>query len=89
MTAPNHAAALAPIERDEDMDRTYIPLPGGWEIQTKGNGSSFRIADTKRDNRYAVFDTTIHEALVQMAHDIRAAHETALGAVADKLGEGK
>lgn len=23
-----------PMERDEGLQREYIPLPGGWEIQT-------------------------------------------------------
>lgn len=32
----NEADRLAePIERDEQMQRDYIPLPGGWELQTK------------------------------------------------------
>lgn len=25
---------FGPVERDEAMDRDYIPLPGGWEIQS-------------------------------------------------------
>jgi len=70
------AVELLNIERDEDMDRTYIPLPGGWEIQTKGKGSTFRIANTKPDApRYPVIDEFLHEPLEQMARDIRAAYD--------------
>ena len=65
---------LPPIERDEHMDRTYIPLPGGWEVQTKGKGSTFRLCDTKSGDRWPVLDYTgLHEALEQMAREIRAA----------------
>ena len=37
-------AALPPIERDESYNRDYIPIGAGYEVQTKGRGSSFRIA---------------------------------------------
>jgi hypothetical protein len=73
-SSQSEPVALQPIERDEDMDRTYIPLPGGWEVQTKGRGSSFRIANTKGDcPRYLVTDEYLQEALEQMARDIHAA----------------
>ena len=65
------AAPLPPIERNEHMDRDYIPLPGGWEVQTKGKGSSFRLCNTKTGERDLVIDAHLHETLVQMAHDIR------------------
>src|SRR5688572_22980553 len=39
-----------PIERDESMGREYIPMPGGWEVQTQGSGSTFRIAGPERDD---------------------------------------
>lgn len=32
------------IERDEQQDRSYIPLAGGYEFQTKGKGSTVRLA---------------------------------------------
>lgn len=71
--------ALLPIERDEEMNRTYIPLPGGYEIQTKGNGSTFRIAKTDgSDERMPVLESVLHPFLEQMARDIRKAHEAAL-----------
>jgi hypothetical protein len=70
--------ALPPIERNEEMDRTYIPLPGGWEVQTKGKGSSFRLADVNSDERYLVIDEHLHEPLIKMAMDIRAGYSAAL-----------
>lgn len=67
---------LDPVERDEDMDRTYYPLPGGWEVQTKGRGSTFRICDTKTGERCAVIDhspdTMVHHAIEQIAVEARA-----------------
>lgn len=68
---------LPPIERDEDMGRDYIPLPGGWEVQTKGNGSTFRLCDTKSGDRWPVLDHFLHDALERMAREIRAAAEPA------------
>lgn len=70
----DNTEALPPIERDEHMDRTYIPLPGGWEVQTKGKGSTFRLCDTKSGDRWPVLDYTgLHEALERMAREVRAA----------------
>jgi len=69
--------ALPPIERDESMDRTYIPLPGGWEIQTKGKGSTFRICDTKKHERWPVLDEHLHAPLEALARDVRAAQPAA------------
>ena len=57
------------IERDEAMDRTYIPLPGGWEIQTKGKGSTFRLCDPQ-GRRTPVLGEELHEPLERMARDI-------------------
>lgn len=64
---------LLPIERDEAMDRDYIPLPGGWEIQTKGNGSTFRVLDRNTGERYIVMERHAHKWLTKMARDIRKA----------------
>lgn len=68
---------LPPIERDETMNRDYIPLPGGWEIQTKGSGSTFRIAGPLGKNRemdqWPITDPYLPEILTQMANDIRDA----------------
>ena len=61
------------IERDESMDRTYIPMPGGWEVQTQGKGSSFRLCNTKTGQRWIITDKMAHKALEQMARDANAA----------------
>ncbi|MET3892817.1 hypothetical protein ABIE41_003893 [Bosea sp. OAE506] len=43
------------IEHDpDDHSREYIPLPGGWEVQTKGRGSSYRLLDKKTGERHAI-----------------------------------
>lgn len=67
---------LAKIDNDQAMGRAYIPLPGGWEIQTKGNGSTFRICNTKTGQRWPVLDEHLHVALEIMAREI---HATAQG----------
>ena len=61
------------IDTDEQMGRHYIPVTLDWEIQTKGKGSSFRIAQRTEDgNRWLVGDTYLHKMLEQMARDINA-----------------
>lgn len=67
--------AVDPIARDELMDRTYIPLPGGWEIQTRGNGSSFRICDPNGERLNIPPSPYLHETLERMARDIHAASQ--------------
>jgi hypothetical protein len=48
-------AGLVAIEHDpHDHSREYIPLPGGWEIQTKGAGSSYRLLDKKTSERHLI-----------------------------------
>ena len=65
---------LPPIETDVEYDRHYIPLPGGWEIQTKGKGSSFRLCDTKSGRRMVMTGHHFeHEELERMAREIHAA----------------
>lgn len=66
---------LGPIQDNEFYKtRFYIPLPGGWEIQTKGSGSSFRICDTKTGERLNVCPQPyLYETLEQMAREIHAA----------------
>lgn len=73
---PSTASELPPIEYDHDMDRTYIPLPGGWEIQTKGKGSTFRIAHIPSRTRWMVLDDKLHEPLEALARDVRVALAT-------------
>lgn len=66
---------LEPVERDESFDRDYIPMPGGFEVQTKGKGSSFRIADTEGDDRMAFGPTSFErDFLTNMAYKIREAY---------------
>lgn len=75
-----HSAASSPAEgdlkiaRDEQMGRDYIPLPGGWEVQTKGNGSTFRIFDTKTGGRMPIpLPDRILAFLERMAREVNAA----------------
>lgn len=71
MTDQNYK--LVPVERDESCDRTYIPLPGGWEVQTKGKGSTFRICDPS-GSRLPIPDSPyLHETLERMAREIHTA----------------
>lgn len=70
---PAAVGEIPPIDRDEDMDRTYIPMPGGWEVQTKGKGSTFRLCDTKSGDRWPILDSHLHEALERMAREVRSA----------------
>lgn len=64
---------LEPIERDEHHRRDYIPMLGGYEVQTKGNGSTFRLAD-ENENFPFTGSHYEHEFLTKMAYDIRKAY---------------
>jgi hypothetical protein len=68
---------LPPIELDEqDPSREYIHLPGGWEIQTKGRGSSYRLCDTKTGERHNILGTDaafVRDFVTRMAKEIHAA----------------
>lgn len=64
---------VKPIEHDRDFDRWYIPLPGGWEVQTKGSGSTFRICDPKGHRLSVPESPYLHGEIEQMARDIHAA----------------
>ena len=68
---------MAKIERDESYQRDYIPLPGGWEVQTKGRGSSFRICDTKTGERVNVPDDRVQQEVERMAREVFAARTEA------------
>ncbi len=62
------------IEYDpHDRSREYIPLPGGWEIQTKGAGSSYRLLDKKTGERHAILSGKDWQGL--QAFFTRFAHE--------------
>lgn len=70
-------AGLPPIEVDPDMpSREYIPLPGGWEVQTKGRGSSYRLLDRKTGERHLILcndGNFIHDFVTRMAKEVHAA----------------
>lgn len=81
------APDFGPIERDERMDRTYIPMPGGWEIQTKGKGSTFRICDPQGERLPIPESPYLHETLERMAREVHAAARTAItAALANQQG---
>ena len=67
---------LPPIERDEELNRTYYPLPGGWEIRTIGGiGSSFLVWDTKTGEHHLIPGHSIlHDFLERMVIEVRQAH---------------
>lgn len=59
------------IERDDAYDRDYIPVGAGWEIQTKGRGSTFRLSDASGDRRLAIPDSPyLHKTLTEMAREV-------------------
>lgn len=66
------APSLPPIESEQEMNRFYIPVHPDWEVQTKGNGSTFRIANTKTGDRLIVTDEKLHGPLEQIARDVHA-----------------
>lgn len=72
---PTSKGEIGPIECDESMDRTYIPLPGGWEVQTQGKGSSFRLCNTESGHRWIVTDKHLHPVLEEMARDVHEASQ--------------
>lgn len=76
-TPAGEAVALPPIEVDPSMpSREYIPLPGGWEVQTKGNGSSYRVLDTKSGERHAILGcepSWVQDFITRMAKEVHAA----------------
>ncbi len=66
------------IERDpHDHSREYIPLPGGWEVQTKGAGSSYRLLDKKTGERHLILAGKDWQSLqaffTRFAHEVFAA----------------
>lgn len=84
-SAANHGALLPPIDHDDQMQRSYIPLPGGWELQTKGNGSTLRLLNKNTDERHPIVGPDhIIEFIERMALDV---HEAARGMEAQKGGE--
>lgn len=69
------AVSLPSIEEDEGgvVGRHYIPVHPDWEVQTRGNGSSFRIAHKPTGDRWIIMDGGgVHKMLERMARDIHA-----------------
>lgn len=60
------------IKHDADMDRYYIPVSPSYEIQTKGKGSSFRIANTVTHERWLIVDKSLHLMLEDLAKTVNA-----------------
>ena len=69
MTPSKAAIEAAEIEHTPS-GRIYIPFGAGWEVQTKGNGSTFRISDGKQ--QWPVTDPYLHDVLTRMAYEVRA-----------------
>ena len=72
--------ALPPIERWERMDNTYIPLPGGWAVQTAGREGRFQILNANLKTCF-IADKCLHPTIERMAREIRAAYEAAVAPV--------
>lgn len=64
------------VEKDADMNRLYIAVGTDFEVQTKGNGSTFRILNKKTGERrpYVLAEHQIR-MLEQMAHHSYNTHE--------------
>lgn len=65
---------IKPIETDNG--RHYIPMAAGWEVQIKGHGSTFRLAQVRGPDdydRWPVVDEHLHAALENMARAQHAA----------------
>lgn len=73
------------IDFDADMNRFYIPVGANYEIQTKGKGSSFRIANTETHERHLVNDSMgyVHEMLEDMARGVNAELRQNLSVIAN------
>lgn len=69
---------FGPVETDVELDRKYIPLPGGWEVQTKGKGSTFRICGPDGHRMVVPEYPYFHDFIERMALDANKAHEEAV-----------
>lgn len=78
------ARPLEKIDRDESYGRSYIPVAPGWEVQTKGKGSTFRLCEPSGD-RLAVPDSPyLHTTIERMALAIHA-HRVAMEEEVERL----
>ena len=75
---------LEKINCDESYGRSYIPVAPGWEVQTKGKGSTFRLCEPSGD-RLAVPDSPyLHATIERMALAIHA-HRVAMEEEVERL----
>lgn len=78
------ARPLEKINCDESYGRSYIPVAPGWEVQTKGKGSTFRLCEPSGD-RLAVPDSPyLHATIERMALAIHA-HRVAMEEEVERL----
>ena len=75
MTKIDTSPEALEIERDETIAREYIPLPGGWEVQTKGGGSTLRLLDKKSGERHPMpfGESFMVEFFERFAREVNAA----------------
>jgi hypothetical protein len=62
-----------PVERDHEYERDYYPLPGGWEVQTKGRGSSFRLCDPEGERLNVPPSPYLYDYLSRLGRDVNTA----------------
>lgn len=88
--------ALPPIETEKGRVvpdgkevRAYIPLPAGWELQTKGTGSTYRVLDRKTNERMGLFglDQRTLDFITRMGMELREAFENAAKAERTRIVE--
>ncbi len=76
--APAQEPVAVPAIETDDLDptRQYITLPGGWEVQTRGKGSSYRLLDRKTGERRPILGSEpqfIQDFVTRMALEVHAA----------------
>lgn len=67
------APDLAPVDYNKDLGCIVIPLPGGWEIRTKGKGTASSLYNAHQRMHWQVVDEQLHEPLEASARDMRNA----------------
>ena len=88
-SSPIFGSTLGPIQQDAEMGRDCIPLPGGWELQTRGRGSTLRLADAKSGERHPLLEPDhVVDFIERMAGEVHRAHaaqEEALASARQEL----
>ena len=62
---------LPPIDYDRKNGRVFIPLPGSWEIQTKGTTEALVLFNYKTRQTVLVKDPELADLLETIGMDIR------------------